>query len=205
MGQVLNQIAIEWKRLNDEELVRYNRCGGKGLFSYSGMPEAMEFGKVVSRIVKEGSILDIGCGCLELPEYMRYTKGVSWTGLDPHYGESKKFTRMVGVAENLPFANEIFSAVTFATSLDHLLNPSLSIKEATRVLKSRGYILIWTGLFLEDKKFKRWKANPGFEYDRHHLWGFTKGSLLKLCSSLQLVETKGVTKWSWIYVFRKPS
>jgi len=203
MRQVLDRAAIEWKRLNDEEVVRYAHCGEKGLFSYSGMPEAMEFGKVVSRIVKEGSILDVGCGCLELPEYMRYTKGVSWTGIDPHRGESKKFTRIVGVAESLPFANETFSAVTFATSLDHLLNPSLSIKEAMRVLKPHGYILIWTGLFLEDKKFKIWKDNPGSKYDRHHLWGFTKDSLLKLCSSLQLVETKEVIKWSWIYVFRK--
>ena len=78
---------------------------------------------------------------------MEFAPKVTFIGIDPYKGkENRKFPFIIGRAENLPFKNNLFNGVLFATSLNHLKNPQRGIDQAYRVLKKSGFLFIWNGL-----------------------------------------------------------
>jgi SAM-dependent methyltransferase len=199
------KLSLEtWKGLNLSSYQYYVANGPAGVYSYAGMPEAVIFGKVIAQTVERGKVLDVGCGCLGLPEYMRHGPELLWFGIDPQWSQERVlFKKVAGFGEELPFADGVFDAVVFGTSLDHLLEPRKAITEANRVIKPNGFILIWTAIRDSDEKFKIWKNSaPGSLYDKYHLWAFTEQSILELCSCFQFVERKQAGR-SWIYIFKK--
>lgn len=91
-----------------------------------------------------GDVLDIGCGPQELPSYAAGQPG--FVGIDPLRGATRRgFDFVQGIAEYLPFADGSFDRVLFGTSLDHVLSPELSLREARRVLRPGGAVVIWLG------------------------------------------------------------
>lgn len=94
----------------------------------------------------KGLVLDIGCDDVQIGASL-FSEDCEYVGLDPFSTGGDSF-KVVGVGEALPFANEIFDAVAFNTSLDHILDYHLGIEEAFRVLKVGGVLvistLIWT-------------------------------------------------------------
>lgn len=93
-----------------------------------------------------GDVLDVGCddpriGAALLPPSARYV------GLDPFCTRTEPF-RLIGVGENLPFADASLDGVMFNTSLDHILDWHRAIDETRRVLKPGGMLflatLVWT-------------------------------------------------------------
>lgn len=117
-----------------------------------------------------GSVLDVGCDNVALsssllPESCRYV------GLDP-FCQSEGM-RIVGVGESLPFRSGTFDNVVFNTSLDHILDYYLALKEARRVLKPGGTLVIvtlcWTDResLLNDSvhfhHFKRYEINGALQ------------------------------------------
>lgn len=93
----------------------------------------------------EGRVLDIGCGPQVLPSYADGMSG-HLVGIDPLTGEQPRdFAFVKGIAEYLPFPDGAFDRVLFATSIDHVLSPSLALAEARRVTRPGGAVVVWLG------------------------------------------------------------
>lgn len=94
----------------------------------------------------QGLVLDVGS---DKPSHsMQYLPtGCEYIGLDPYAGQGE--FRLIGLGEILPLADGSVDAVTFNTSLDHILDYHTAIDEAHRVLKSAGKIVIATYAWLE--------------------------------------------------------
>ncbi len=97
----------------------------------------------------EGTVLDVGCGPQTLPSYADGI-GDRLVGLDPLVGhQPRAFAFVKGIAEYLPFADGTFDRVLFATSIDHVLSPSLTLAEAHRVTRPGGAVVVWLGELVE--------------------------------------------------------
>jgi ubiquinone/menaquinone biosynthesis C-methylase UbiE len=128
-----------------------------GFISYSLFPEGnvsvpdrqdvIRFRKFIQSEVRAGSILDIGCGPLPLAGYLRFAdeSAYSFIGLDPIDGTSHEGYRIVGASELIPLRDRSVDAAVFGTSLDHVCDLKRSIREARRVVKDDGRILVWMG------------------------------------------------------------
>jgi SAM-dependent methyltransferase len=93
----------------------------------------------------EGIVLDVGCGPQALPSYALGMDG-ELVGIDPLVGQQpREFAFVKAIAEYLPFADGTFDRVLFATSLDHVLSPSLTLAEARRVTRPGGAVVVWLG------------------------------------------------------------
>jgi len=92
-----------------------------------------------------GVVLDVGCGPQRIPSYAVGMAG-ELVGIDPLTGEQPRdFAFVKGIAEYLPFADGSFDRVLFATSLDHVLSPELTLAEARRVTRRGGAVVVWLG------------------------------------------------------------
>ncbi len=92
-----------------------------------------------------GTVLDVGCGPQTLPSYALGMPG-ELVGIDPLTGvQPREFAFVKGIAEYLPFADGTFDRVLFATSLDHVLSPALTLAEARRVTRPGGAVVVWLG------------------------------------------------------------
>lgn len=93
----------------------------------------------------EGVVLDIGCGPQSEPSYAEGFAG-TFVGIDPlRGGPGRRFSFVQGIGEFLPFRDGTFDRVLFGASLDHALSPQLALREARRVLRKNGAVVIWLG------------------------------------------------------------
>lgn len=187
--QEMSLILDEWKRIQKEEWEDY-LISPDGIFSIDGKQGAEMIGEIINKTIPEKDCLDIGCGVLEKPYYMQIACDVNWMGIDPYEGDKEReFPFFKGFAENLPFSDEEFDGVLFATSLDHVLNPYLALYEAHRVLKKEGYLFIWNSLRKNDEVFQNWlKLRKGNLYDKTHLWAYTFEILMFLLKDFEIID-----------------
>lgn len=96
------------------------------------------------------SILDIGCAEGFTLTYLKqsYPK-TKMIGIDLSQELIDKNTDpeiklMLGDALKLPFANETFDIIIATAIIEHVENPALMLKEAKRVLKKEGLIILTT-------------------------------------------------------------
>ncbi len=109
----------------------------------------------------DGRVLDVGCGPQVLPCYAEGMAG-ELVGIDPLRGEQPRgFAFVKGIAEYLPFADETFDRVLFATSIDHVLSPSLAVADACRVTKAGGEVIVWFGELAPPPSLGERLANAG--------------------------------------------
>lgn len=150
--------------------------------------------------IAQGRVLDVGCddplvGCALLPPSTRYL------GLDPFCRRREPF-RIVGFAEFLPFANEVFQGVVFNTSLDHILDWRRAIDEALRVLVPGGDLFVSTLV---------WSAAAGLLSDAVHFHHFREYEILGALHGLQVTQElhydyKGASHRHGLYLsIKKPS
>jgi ubiquinone/menaquinone biosynthesis C-methylase UbiE len=67
-------------------------------------------------------------------------------GVDPLIEDTRgEFLRIKALGEFLPFRENVFDHVLFATSLDHFVDPNVALSAAVRVCKPDGEIDIWLG------------------------------------------------------------
>lgn len=94
-----------------------------------------------------GLVLDVGCGPQPWPTYFRYHESsTKFIGVDPIIEEaSKEFQQFRALGEDLPFRNNVFNHVCFATTMDHFIDIEHVLFEAGRVCKPTGEINIWIG------------------------------------------------------------
>lgn len=94
-----------------------------------------------------GRFLDIGCDDVFLSRGMLHPD-VDYVGLEPSTAASAA-VRVCGLGEFLPFADGSFDAVSFQTSLDHIMDYHLALAEARRVLRRGGRLYLSTLLWTE--------------------------------------------------------
>jgi len=122
----------------------------------------------------KGSILDIGCGRGDLLKAF-HNKGMKVTGTDispssikscePHLVKTADLEK-----QKLPFDNEEFNFVFSKSVIEHLHNPMPLLKEALRVVKKDGKVVIMTPSWVHHG----WGP---FYLDYTHVTPFTKPSL----------------------------
>lgn len=91
----------------------------------------------------KGRVLDVGCGSMPYESIIK-KNAQEYVGLDRHKAVENKDNFVLGTAESLPFSDESFDTVTAFQLLEHLPQPSAFIKEAYRVLKPGGKIIVST-------------------------------------------------------------
>ena len=93
-----------------------------------------------------GLVLDVGCGPYgpyRLPGSVPETEFV---GIDPLAATGSTLQTYRALAEHLPFRSASFDHVLMISSIDHVVDPGLALREAHRVLRAGGRVHIWTHL-----------------------------------------------------------
>jgi len=108
-----------------------------------------------------GRVLDVGCGKKLKAE--SFAVPVDYIGLDYDWGDGGLYDyspHVLGDAHTLPFASESMDSVLLLEVLEHLKSPELAIKEAFRVLKPTGVLLISVPFLYplhdEPHDYRRW-------------------------------------------------
>lgn len=141
--EVLDQRRDVWKSWHESQVqsfVHY-KLRPEWNVSHGGRPDSKAF--QIFTATKDGAtILDVGCGAFETGYS---NSNIKWVGLDPYFASDSTgdMQKVRGIAERLPFKDQAFDAVIFATSLDHVVDPLLALSEAKRVLKVDGELFVW--------------------------------------------------------------
>lgn len=91
-------------------------------------------------VEKTGVEIGIGSGIFAEQTGIRFGIDLSEKMLE--YARQRGLEVQNGVAENLPYENESFDFAVFITSICFVENPELAVKEAYRILKNQGEIII---------------------------------------------------------------
>ena len=194
-----NRKAV-WEKLQPLEEERYQaayRTTGNyaGFFSEQSRTDAKRIGEYIAESCS--ICLDVGAGILPRPAYMQ--QDTNFFGLDPFFGEyEREFPFVQAIGEDLPFLSETFECVTFMSTLDHQIEPLMSLKEAHRVLMPHGKLFLWVQLWRENqsRQYRHWRKAPvGTLFDRHHQHAFAKRDIEALMtdSQFQLIEDKNIS------------
>jgi SAM-dependent methyltransferase len=132
--------------LNNNAEIVY-RSGQGGSLSTADRGDVAEFSRFVLEHMKGTVLLDIGCGPLPLPAYLRGPRkvGMKIIGLDPIPSNEFEGFRIVGCSEFMPMRCSSIDTVVFATSLDHVIDLDATLRETRRVLNGNGCVLVWMG------------------------------------------------------------
>ena len=136
-----------------------------------------------------GTLLDVGCFSGLFLHNARL-RGFDVVGIEPS-AEAVSFVRNVyefevihGNLHSGSFASDRFSVVSFLDVIEHLTDPISEMKEAFRVLRPGGLLVMTTpnakGLIQKVVRAKRWiLREPWCPIDNvpWHLWGFTPRTL----------------------------
>jgi len=146
----------EWTKLYDMDYTRLKdvMVSFKEMIKNKKISERIEWFikdiKLYCNKTQHPYVLDVGC----FDGYTTYClkqAGFNPTGIDcspKAIEEADKnvpnvpFT--VGFAEELPFQDELFDAVIMSQVIEHLKEPVVALKEAMRVLKPNGLLLVTT-------------------------------------------------------------
>lgn len=165
----------------------------------------------------QGIVLDVGVGPQKIPTHLKYNKNIDnvfFIGIDPLIGvQPRSFPFVLGLGEYLPFRDELFDQILYVTSLDHFIDPLITIMEATRVLKKDGTICIWIGEKKNDAPNPRvnnaWYTKlkkPNGADDVFHFKRLSDNDFEKLLKKTQLKiaekkETK-IDQWRTNYFYK---
>lgn len=115
----------------------------------------------------QGRILDIGCGNRQMESFLG--PDTAYIGLDYPTTHAKGYSGypdLFGDGHCLPFRAESFDAVLALDVLEHLPSPDQCVREAARVLRGGGQLIVQTPFLypLHDMPhdFQRWTL-PGLE------------------------------------------
>ncbi|WP_372365259.1 class I SAM-dependent methyltransferase [Candidatus Uabimicrobium sp. HlEnr_7] len=99
-----------------------------------------------TKIVTNGNFLDVGCGSGHFLVYMQ-THGMNCYGVD-----SGRFSQEFAAKHNLnifhgevakaKYPSDFFDVITMNHTLEHVVNPSETLRELCRILKPKGRLII---------------------------------------------------------------
>jgi len=106
--------------------------------------------KILDKLPNGANILDVGCGSgFTIGKCLPPNKKFNIHGVDTTrelIAHAKKYRPnyhfKCGYAEKLPYKNREFDAITYLDVIEHVTDPVQSLKEAKRVLKDKGFIVI---------------------------------------------------------------
>ena len=144
----------------------------------------------ISKLVPGGFVLEVGVGT------GRFAEKLADLGLDASPDMLKIAMKRVevvrGDAHNLPFKNEVFDAVLIIVTICFLENPKAAIREAYRVLKRGGAIII--GFIPKDsalgKIYERKKKMGHAFYSAAKF--FTKAEVEEMLTPFKIEEIRGI-------------
>ena len=141
--QAWSPIWPVWEKLQANGLVSYTNDPDHNL-GVGDRDDYLAFGRFCNFA---GRVLDVGCGPQPWPTHFRaHAPGTRFVGIDPLAGDTPaEYAVIRGLGEYLPFADDTFDQVVFATSLDHMLDTVAALREARRVCRDGGAVLIWSG------------------------------------------------------------
>jgi ubiquinone/menaquinone biosynthesis C-methylase UbiE len=98
-------------------------------------------------------VLDVGCGTGYLLRLLaeRYPQATELAGIDAapsmietaeQAAEDERLRFTVGVAERLPYPDDIFDLVVSTTSFDHWADQQAGLRECARVLAPGGHLML---------------------------------------------------------------
>ncbi len=125
--------------------------------------EDNEPGEFANFMQANGLTLDVGCGPQATkPVYISNADNLEYIGMDPLLGhQPKTFSFIQGIGEALPFPDTSFDNVLFHFSLDHMLDFRLALREAQRVLKIGGQVVISTD-YIKGKLHEPGDSSPSW-------------------------------------------
>lgn len=133
---------------------------------------------------KGEKVLDVGCGDGVVAEFLEKNVGVQVIGMDISE-EAVKKARKRGVEakvysseDKFPFPENIFDAVFWGDTIEHLFNPMDTAKEIRRVLKQGGRLIL---------------SCPNMGYWRYRIFYFINGELPD-------TEWTGLPPWYWSHI-----
>lgn len=185
----------KWELMQENQLNRYLH-NPVGVFSTKETKSAIIVGEKI-RDKLHGRCLDIGSGILGKPYYMKIANNIEWTGVDPYKGKPKYYSFIQGYAEKLPFRNNWFDGVLFATSLDHIAHPAMAITEARRVLKKNGLVFLWQTILDGSKPLME------EEYKKMHMNYFTRKDINILFDNYTLIEVNIIKNLQNLFIYKK--
>jgi len=108
-----------------------------------------------------GQVLDVGCG--RKLQTDNFSRPVEYIGLDYDWGDDGLYDYSPNVladAHALPFISGSMDSILLLEVLEHLKNPEVAIKEAFRVLKPEGILLVSVPFLYplhdEPHDYRRW-------------------------------------------------
>jgi len=158
----------EYMKLMDNNINCYvgepiNSC------SVEGHKEAKNFTKFICRYLR-GFVLDIGCGPQAMPIYLENYPIERIFALDPLLPHKEHpFEFKQGISEYIPWKDNSFDNIIFATSLDHVFLLERVWDEVSRVLKKGGTVLIWTSFDENAPKYNPYR-DDFVPYDGYHMF-----------------------------------
>ncbi len=147
--------------------------------------------KMLRGLPQGARILDVGCGsgfavekCTKGREDLEvYGLDVADSLIDYASKMRPKFNFILAQGETLPFPDKNFDAILYLDTIEHLVDPAASLREARRCLKDNGFIVIL--VVLENHPVFRiiwslWLRLRGRVWHEAHLRIFTKKNLIDL-------------------------
>jgi SAM-dependent methyltransferase len=211
-----------WNTLQKHGVLSYNVDPVNNLSVDYEREDVRQFAKFCNL---RGKILDIGCGPQPTPAYAYTPLDSEYYGIDPIRNDTKYFNFFQAYGEALPFADNSFDIVLFATSLDHLIDVNTTLKEVHRVLKKDGKVFLWQGLkstnlmartadyFRERNRGKQYflspDSKPANAVDLFHQKRFNDMEIRKLFAGLSFklirrkVFRKDILRYNLFYEFQK--
>ena len=139
---------------------------------------------VLAHMPEGARVLDVGC---DDPAEARglWPGWVDHVGLDPAGAPGA----VLGAAEALPFDAASFDVVAFVTSLDHVLDCRVALREASRVLRPQGACFVFTLVWPD-------AARCDLAPDGVHWHHFMPGQVQSAMSGLfQFAESAYLSGW----------
>jgi len=153
MGKT-ERIPLDKEPLDGKDAVRQYDKGAR----YYMLPEYRYFiRKILKRGIRGGRVLDIGTGSARLAMELAKEKKTDFhiTGLDiskdmlelakhniKKAGLEHRIDLVEASADNMPFPDDTFDLVMSYASLHHWVNPAAVFREAERVVKKNGAVII---------------------------------------------------------------
>ncbi len=176
-------------------------------------------GQLAPHIPRKSSVLDMGCGSGEVAQMLAGKTGVSVTLVDVVNYNKTKLPFVPFDGKTLPFADNSFDVVNLATVLHHAVDPITAFKEAVRVCREGGTILVIESVYFNSlhKAFNRvadWLYNNVFNDPRISVpWNFMTPGAWNLFFKEMGTETfvtkqlgldqPLVPEWHTLFVLRK--
>lgn len=147
--------------------------------------------KMIAEIPRGAKILDVGCGSgFSAEQSVKGREDLEVHGVDVtedliNYASKHRpqFHFKLAHGEDLPYEDNQFDAILYLDVIEHLVDPSKSLKEARRCLKEDGVVIIL--VVLENHPLFKiiwwlWLKLKGKVWHEAHLHIFTKKSLKSL-------------------------